>query len=259
MPISLDYAQTRALAKKFRELTGTVIPHTQILSAISSVVGMPMDGMMHMLKSDADLGGKPKNAERKIPEKGGRTLEEIELGLPRVPLLDFEPSLREFKSIRRHPSMPIPDFDYCRKQFLIMLHKGDYSFVMLRIDNLDKLTSAEAESVLLRMSEGLGQYIAENPTLAACTGRGEVAILLEDVDAMDEEDETLGWLSRALPFRREDGQPEVLITAAVTDLMYPKLTNNGDLDDMIDASREAFRTYNRDRPPSRFIWGPTEY
>lgn len=32
---------------------------------------------------------------------------------------------------------------------------------------------------------------------------------LKTFDAMDEEDETLGWFSKALPFRRQPDQPEV--------------------------------------------------
>lgn len=217
-----------------------------------------MDGMMHKLKAEAREISLNTPAVRKPPEKGKLSLEELEAGMRRVPMFDCDPVMT-FKATKRHPSMAIPDFESCRQQFLIMLHKGGYAFVMLRIDNLDELFECEAEGVLQRLSEGLAAYIGENPTLAACTRRGEVAILLRDVDAMDEEDDTLGWFSKALPLRRQADQPKVFITAVVTDLAYPRMTCAEDLDDMIETSREAFELYNEHRSSSPFVWGPTEY
>jgi hypothetical protein len=42
--------------------------------------------------------------------------------------------------------------------------------------------------------------------------------LLDDVDAMDEEDETLGWFGKVLPIRRDNDKssPEVLFTAVAS-------------------------------------------
>lgn len=245
MPISLDYAQTRALAKKFREITGREVAHAEILTAISSVVGMPMDGMMHKLKAEARTGDKaPENPWDPAWKPGASTL-------------------RTFDAIPRHPDLEMPDFTHARPFFELMIRKAPrrtrYAFVMLQIDNLADLSSSDAAEVFSRLAAGLRGYIDENRTLAACTRRGEVVILLDDVDAMDEEDPTLGWLSKVLPFAREKAQPEVLITAVVAEIELEDPDADPMLDDVIEASRESLLVYNERRSTNRFVWGPTAY
>lgn len=245
MPINLDYAQTRALAKKFRHLTGKDISHTDVLSEISSVVGMPMDGMMHKLKSEAKADSpKTCNPWDKSWKPGG-------------------PTVATFDAIDRHPSIEIPDFEAARPVFELMISKAPrkthYAFVLLQIDNLDELLPHEAEGVFSRLAAGIRAYVIEHHTIAACTRRGEVAILLDDVDAMDEDDATLGWFSRSLPFKRHDDQPEVLVTAVVTEMELNDPNEDPLLTDVIEESRNAITSYNEMRSSFRFIWGPSGF
>lgn len=246
MPISLDYAQTRALAKQFRQITGKDVAHTDILSAISSVIGMPMDGMMHMLKTEAKAT-KPKNENPwdKTWKPDG-------------------PMLATFDAIPKHASLAIPDFEAARPIFELMIRTAPrlthYSFVLVQIDNLDELEEDGAtEGVLARLADGLRAYVAENNTLAACTRKGEFAILLNDVDAMDEEDETLGWFGKVLPFKRIPEQPEVMITALVTDVEFNDPNADPMLTETIDVTREAFLEYNEMRSQFRYVWGPSGF
>lgn len=247
MPISLDYAQTRALAKKFREITGREVPHGQILSAIASVVGMPMDGLMHKLKSE----GKSSQASRVLNpwddqwSPGGSLL-------------------KSFDTLPSHPSVDIPDFDAARSLFETMIRtaprRTHYAFVLVQIDNLGELDEdGDTANVLVRLSRGLRRYVEEYGTLAACTRRGEFVVLLDDVDPMDEEDQTLGWFSKALPIKRLPDEPEVLITAVVTDVELEEPTAYLDLGEIIEAGRESLIVYNEMRSRVRFVWGPSAY
>jgi hypothetical protein len=244
MPISLDYAQTRALAKKFRQITGKDVSHTEILSAISSVVGMPMDGMMHMLKSEGKTA-KPgrENPWDKSWKPGG-------------------PMLATFDAVPKHASIAIPDFDLARPIFELMIRtatrRTHYAFVLVQIDNLDELAEdGDAEEVFARLAQGLRRYVEENKTLVACTRKGEFAILLDDVDAMDEEDETMGWFGKALPFRRQPDQPEVMITALVSDVEFNDPNADPMLAEIIEVTRESFIDYNEMRSQLRYVWGPS--
>lgn len=182
---------TRALAKKFRQITGKEVSHTEVLSAI-------------------------------------------------------------------------PDFELARPIFELMIRSAPrrthYAFVLVQIDNLDELEDdGDTEGVLVRLAEGLRRYVEENHTLAACTRNGEFAILLEDVDAMDEDDETLGWFSKALPFKRQPDQPEVMITALVTDVGFNDPNEDPMLLERIEVTRESFKEYNEMRSQMRFVWGPAGF
>lgn len=99
----------------------------------------------------------------------------------------------------------------------------------------------------------------EHNTLAACTRNGEFAILLEDVDAMDEEDETLGWFSKVLPFRRQPDQPKVMITALVSEVEFNDPNEDPMLLERIEVTRESFKVYNEMRSQMRFVWGPAGF
>lgn len=246
MPLSLDYAQTRALAKKFREITGKEVSHTDVLSAISSVVGMPMDGMMHLLKAEA------KAAKLHCENPWDREWKPA------------GPMLATFDAIPKHASMAIPDFELARPVFELMIRTAPrlthFAFVLVQIDNLDELEEdGDTDGVLARLSEGLRSYVEENNTLAACTRKGEFAILLEDVDAMDEEDETLGWFGKALPFRRQPDQPEVMITALVSEVEFNDPNTDPMLLERIEVTRESFKEYNKMRSQMRYVWGPAGF
>ncbi|MNU39104.1 hypothetical protein D3C71_277920 [compost metagenome] len=248
MPISLDYAQTRALSKKLRELTGRDISHSSVLEAIATITGMPMDGMMHMLKTEtraAKTAPTDENPWDRAWKPGGSTL-------------------KTFDAIPKHPSMEVPDFEMARPIFELMIRTAPrrtrYSFVLVQIDNLEELEQGRnAAGVSVRLADGLRRYVEENNTLAACTRNGEFAILLEDVDAMDEEDETLGWFSKALPFRRQPDQPEVMITALVTDVEFNDPNEDPMLLERIEVTRESFKEYNEMRSQMRFVWGPAGF
>jgi hypothetical protein len=248
MPLSLDYAQTRALAKKFRQITGKEVSHTEILSAISSVVGMPMDGMMHMLKTEnhSAAASKDVNPWDKDWKPGASTL-------------------KTFDAIPKHASIDIPDFEIARPVFELMIRtaprRTHYSLVAVQIDNPEELNAAETAQVASRLAAGLRAYVDEYRTLAACTRPGEFLILLDDVDAMDEEDETLGWFGKVLPIRRGDDKssPEVLFTAVASNMELNDPSEDPMLPDAIEASREAFELYNEMRSRHRFVWGPTSF
>ncbi len=249
MPISLDYAQTRALSKKLRETTGRDVSHTSVLEAISLIVGMPMDGMMHMLKTEdrsAKASTKNENPWDKEWKPGGSML-------------------KTFDAIPKHPSITIPDFEAARPVFELMIRtaprRTHYSLVAVQIDNPEELNPAETAQVAARLAAGLRAYVDENRTLAACTRPGEFLILLDDVDAMDEEDETLGWFGMVLPIRRGDDKssPEVLFTAVASNMELNDPSEDPMLAEAIEASREAFELYNEMRSQRRYVWGPTSF
>jgi hypothetical protein len=249
MPLSLDYTQTRALAKKLHLITGKEVSHTEVLSVISSVVGMPMDGMMHMLKTESrSVAAKPKDINPWDK--------------------DWKPlgaTLKTFDAIPKHASIDIPDFEAARPVFELMIRtaprRTHYSLVAVQIDNPEELNPAETAEVASRLAASLRAYVDENRTLAACTRPGEFIILLEDVDAMDEEDETLGWFGKVLPIRRGNDKtsPEVLFTAVASNMELNDPNDDPMLTEAIEASREAFELYNEMRSQRRYVWGPTSF
>jgi hypothetical protein len=133
--------------------------------------------------------------------------------------------------------------------------------VAVQIDNPEELNPAETAEVASRLAAGLRSYVDENRTMAACTKPGEFLILLDDVDAMDEEDETLGWFGQVLPIRRSNDKssPEVLFTAVASNMELNDPNDDPRLTEAIEASREAFELYNEMRSQRRYVWGPTSF
>jgi hypothetical protein len=247
MPISLGYAQTRALAKRFRELTGKDIQHTAVLEAISAVVGMPMDGMMHMLKSEeraaaANTGPAPIWGKWAVGE----------------------PTLDIFDRMPKDPQFPLPAFGdalpFIEHLIRTAPRRVDYYLVFVRIDNLAEFAEEHQKILLGELTAKLREYVAENNTMAACVGSNEFVVLVKDVDIMNEDDWTMGWFAKKLVFGAgSHGDEDVWYTAAVSDTVNNVAGADLMIDEAIAASRESIIEGDQWRPRLLFVWGPSGF
>jgi hypothetical protein len=74
MPVQLNYKNVRDLAKKFREITGREVKHTEIIGIVAEVLGRRPDAMMHELKSEVSdaLLVAPVSRKKEIPQWSAR-------------------------------------------------------------------------------------------------------------------------------------------------------------------------------------------
>jgi hypothetical protein len=171
-------------------------------------------------------------------------------------------TLATFDSLPRHAALAIPALHEALPIFELLIRKAPrrarYSFVLVQFTVL----STTPELALEDLAAQLRRYVTDHKGMAACTGTGEFAILVDDVDAMDEEDPSMNQLGRYIgaSWRESTDKPDIMFTAAITDVSFITPTGDLMLSETVGWSRETLMDYEEYRTPASpfsLMWAPS--